>query len=435
MAQLLNFLVLITLFTTSQAAQIDPALLNQNVKKVTVVALLSPNCIASATVANIKTLSAACARAVARKTQLKNFRSLWISHAMAAEVSKTQLTALSANPSVTKIYFNHQFTFENSVVDYNNLYQPPYSFAQIHLDLVHASYPNLDGQNQTIGLIDTGVDGDHEELKGKVEKFFDAEKNQLTQSNDPAGHGTHVAGILTATSFGVAPQAKIVAAKMLNIESAIRAMQFMAEQKNIRVVNNSWGEQDLPDIEVYYRALNVWEKLNIIPVFSAGNAGPKENTLTHPKEHPSTIVVGSSNRDGTVSNTSSRGPGLFNGLFLPKPEIIAPGEKIISTLPGNRLGEWSGASMAAPLVTGTIALMLQINSDLTTQQIRQTLISTAQEYANGWQSDRGFGILDAFKAVSSTPVQPATPVTGTMLSLEQKDIFYFPGELQGTTWR
>lgn len=451
----MKFLVLIfTIIANSYgySAQIDPAIAFFEKQKVSVVVLLETTCLSTDFVVDsLKRQNHACALTIAKSVGVQSFRPLWISHAVALEVSKDQFEILSRHPWVKKIYFNHTFMFENSVSDFNSLFQFPYSFAQIRLDQVKQKYPNLDGTGQYIGVIDTGVDGNHPFLKNKIVKFFDSEKNRLTRTNDPAGHGTHVTGIMVANQFGVAPSAKVIAVKMLDIEGAIRAMQFMTEQKSIRVVNNSWGEQDLPDIEIYYRALNVWQNLGIIPVFSAGNTGPNPKTLTHPKEHPSTIVVGASNKDGSVATTSSRGPGEFQGTLLPKPELIAPGEKIVSTLPENRFGEWSGASMSAPLVAATAALMLQANPKLTSQEIRANLISSGQDFSSGWKADRGYGILDSLKAIElgrlSIPapaillplmmrgIWPETELEETESRQNRNDIFFFPSDLQGTTWR
>ncbi len=448
MSKLLITLMFYVVSELVLAAQIDPAALHAKTKKIPVIALLSPGCLTNtSSITSLRIGNRACARTLSQAINVKNFRPIWISHAVAFDISKEQIAELAKQAWVEKIYFNHVFAFENSVSDYNSVFKLPYSFAQIRREELRIRHPDLDGRNQVVGIIDTGVDASHDELKGKVLKFFDADKNLLTAANDLAGHGTHVAGILGAKSFGVAPAAQLIAAKMLSIESALRAMQFIAEQKDIRVVNNSWGEQQLPDIEIYYRALNVWESLSILPVFSAGNAGPNPETLTHPKEHPSTIVVGATNKDGTIANSSSRGPGKFNGVLVYKPELIAPGEKIVSTLPGNKFGEWSGASMAAPLVTGAAALMLQVNPHLNPQRIREILISSAQDFSGGWTPDRGYGMLDvtmavnmAAKEVKRSLISPLMlngffPEPEKEVKPTAKDIFYFPTELQGSTWK
>ncbi|OQW51879.1 MAG: hypothetical protein A4S09_09430 [Proteobacteria bacterium SG_bin7] len=446
---------LVTIFTViiansySYSAQVDPAVTYIKKKKISVVLLLESTCLSpNFTFDTLKEQNISCADQIAKSIHTKSVRPLWISHAVALEASKIQIQMLAKHPWVKKIYLNHNFIFENSASDSDSLGEFPYSFSQIRLDQVKQKYPDLDGSGQYIGVIDTGVDGNHTFLKNKIFKFFDSEKNRLTEANDPAGHGTHVTGILVANQFGVTPAAKVVAVKMLNVEGAIRAMQFMAEQKLVRVVNNSWGEQDLPDIEIYYRALNVWQNLGIVPIFSAGNTGPNPQTLTHPKEHPSTVVVGASNKDGSVAKTSSRGPGEFNGKLLPKPELIAPGEKIYSTLPDNRFGEWSGASMAAPLVTGTVALMLQVNPGLRCSEIRRNLISSAQDFQNGWKADRGYGILDSMRAIELSQIVISSPIKLMPMMMrgiwphaevennesKEVDMFYFPDELQGISW-
>ena len=456
MLMLLPLVLLI--LSIADAGLIDPALSTKTTPKQSVVLLLSPSCInlpsglsQDGIISALKEQNKQCALNIASDVGLysTDVRPLWISHAMGLTATEVQIKRLAQNPYVLKIYYNHKFRraegFAQSSIGEST--QSPYNLEQIGYNKLVSAFPSANGSGEIIGVIDTGVDATHTDLRKKVSCFFDADENKITSPQDRAGHGTHVAGLLVANKIGVAPQAKLVVAKMLNIESALRAMQFITEYKKIRVVNNSWGEQDLPDIEIYYRALNVWESLNIIPVFSAGNLGPKEKTISHPKEHPSVIVVGASTQDGTVAKYSSRGPVTFGNQNLQKPDLVAPGDKITSTLPENKYGEWSGTSMSAPLVAATIVLINQAAPLLPPKDIRNILISTATSPDNQWRPDSGFGILNTYAAIISSMKPLAnTPFSALSLSffspaaevelngISNTSFFEFPTELNGKSW-
>lgn len=443
---------------TSFAGLIDPTLNIQPKAKQNVVLLMSPECInlpssvsQDRAINLLKRQSKQCAQNIAAAIGVptSDIRPLWISHAVGLTVTDLQIKLLAQNPNVLKIYFNHSFSRTESLAQSagDTPEEAPYNLEQINYNKLKSQFPDVNGKGESIGLIDTGVDASHKDLRKKVTCFFDADENKLVTPQDRAGHGTHVAGLLVADKIGIAPQAKIVAAKMLNIESALRAMQFIAEYKKIKVVNNSWGEQDLPDIEIYYRAFNLWESLNIIPVFSAGNLGPKERSISHPKEHPSVIVVGATTAAGSVAKYSSRGPVSFANQDIQRPDLVAPGDKIISTLPENKYGVWSGTSMSAPLVSATIALMQQASPNLRPKDIRNLLIGTTTTTDHTWKPDRGYGILNTYSAVISAMSPTTNPPLSIMSfgffsppieidpnTLTNASFFEFPRELDGKNW-
>jgi subtilisin family serine protease len=287
-----------------------------------------------------------------------------------------------------------------------------------------------DGSGVVVGIIDTGVDVTHPDLansfRGGNNSWFDphGEHDFPVDAAGPAtGHGTHVAGIIvgresSGAPIGVAPGAQWIAARIWNdagdeaLSSDVHSIfqWFMdpdgdPETDDVPdVINNSWGFKlldtfpwCLPELQDDIRA---WREAGIIPVFSAGNLGPRFFSGESPGNYPETIAVGASNPFDTVALFSSRGPGNCDRRIFP--DIVAPGVTVCSSAPEGRYRYISGTSQAAPHVVGTIALMLSADPDLTMEEIELKLKITAQpvglfrpNFTSGW------GRVDALKAVSS----------------------------------
>lgn len=327
---------------------------------------------------------------------------MWITHGFSAKITKESLSELIKNREVKSIFLNESLVFDN-LLRAQPIEAPAQYFSEnIKLNILNAYYPEVTGAGIRVGVIDTGVDGDHDFLKGKIKLFYDSDRKVITIPTDYSGHGTHVTGIL----LQVAPECEIISVQIHDIKTAFQAMEYLTNPDgNIRtrdwplVVNNSWGLDKLPNIELYYRALRIWDKLGIIAVFSAGNKGHLKNAISSPKNFPSTIVVAATDENRNATMNSSRGPVIFKDRPLLKPEISAPGENIYSTLPGNIWGVWSGTSMAAPFVTATIALISQANPSLTPKQKREILIDSAFTRKYSWDPGLGYGELDILESV------------------------------------
>lgn len=348
----------------------------------------------------------------------------WINNSFSAKVDREGLKALSRMPGVKKIYHNASLRLELPAETEEAPQERglPYNFASTGLDRLIERYPDVDGRGVVIGAIDTGVDASHPALHGKVLKFFNGRENRYTEARDWGSHGTHVTGLLVGgdreNHLGTAPGAKVLmAASLVDIGTILRAMELMLDPDGDpntddapKVINNSWNSIPGADQEPFYRAISAWEAAGIAVVFSAGNSGPAPRTITPPKEHPATITVAGIDEQGVIAPRSSRGPVMYKEIELKKPELSAPGERIVSTVGGGKLGVKSGTSMAAPQVTGTIALMLQVNPALTPEQVKNILISTATS-VNGaeWSEAYGFGRLNALLAVEKAMASSIFP--------------------------
>ncbi|CAI8816255.1 subtilisin [Bacillus pseudomycoides] len=253
---------------------------------------------------------------------------------------------------------------------------------------------NLTGKNISIAILDTGVDMKHEDLNLRRSVTFIKGTNGYS---DESGHGTHIAGIIGAKDnklgvLGVAPAAQMYSLKVLDSEengkysNIIQAIEWCI-QNNIRIINMSFGGYQKSDaLEI---AINKAHEKNIILVSSAGNTGFfDEDTITYPAKYNNVISVGAINSQKERWFASSLGKKL---------DIMAPGEKILSTSPEQKYEIKSGTSMAAAYVTGCIALLLEKNPTITNTELETILKKTANPM--GIPFEYGNGILNLEKAI------------------------------------
>jgi serine protease AprX len=319
----------------------------------------------------------------------------------------------------------------------------------------------FDGAGVGVAIIDSGISPFHDDLtyrgsnpavpvvnNQRVTKFVDF-VNGNTNKYDDNGHGSHVAGIIAGNGWdtmgsraGIAPAAHVVSLKVLDrqgngyISNVIAALDWVVANKaayNIRVVNLSVGaavtESYLTDplTIAAKRAVDA----GVVVVTAAGNLGKNRVTgnlqfggITSPGNAPWVLTVGADSTNGTVTRTddvmadySSRGPTAQD--FNAKPDVVAPGTGIVSlAVPGSLLYlahptyllngsllsatkpymSLTGTSMASPMVTGTVALMIQANPNLTPNLAKAIIEYTAQDY--GYSSlIQGAGFLNTEGAV------------------------------------
>ena len=273
--------------------------------------------------------------------------------------------------------------------------------------------------------------------------------NGRTTPYDDWGHGTHVSGIVAGNGYdsfgireGIAPGAHIVSLKVLDangsgsISNVIAAIDYAIANKaqfNIRVLNLSLsaGVYESYETDPLTRAAKRAVDAGIVVVASAGNRGkaadgsPQYGAIGAPGNAPWVLTVGASStngtpirRDDTMANYSSRGPTMYD--FAAKPDLVAPGTGTISlSAPDSSMyteksgflsSGWlsvgykpyltlSGTSMAAPVVAGTVALMLHANPSLTPNMVKAILQYTAQVYPSYDFLTQGAGFLNARGAV------------------------------------
>jgi len=278
---------------------------------------------------------------------------------------------------------------------------------------------SVDGSGVVVGHLDTGVHGSHPDLKGKVILFKDFFYYDGEDPIDGQGHGTHTAGTIvggnaSGSHIGVAPSAKLIVGRIFNNQGSttdaviLRAMNWIADPDGDpstsdapRLVSNSWGGPKTTDEPggPLWDACQNWVDLGILPVFAAGNSGPAGKVGT-PGAFPHVLSVGSTNWFNWLSYFSSRGPVVWEGTEMIKPEIVAPGSSIYSAKDGGGWVKMSGTSMACPHVAGVAALMVQAYPAITNEQIVEIMKSTAKDLGDdGPDNKYGWGLVDCVKVV------------------------------------
>lgn len=363
----------------------------------------------------------------ANPNDMKVTNQFWINNSVAMDVTPSGLRALTQNPIVEKIYANRKVIYSRPMATGNSQVSREsadftYGLKDLGIEKLYSERPDIQGKGIIIGSIDTGIDGKHPALQGKIPVFYDGKLNKISEPVDTGSHGTHTAGTVLGgdregIKIGVAPSAKMYGAGALDdYDSMLKAMQFMldpdgnpATSDSPRLITNSWNCEGAPDLELFYRAITAWEAAGILPVFSAGNSGPNAQTITKPHEHPSVLAVGATGADFKIAKFSSRGPGMFQGKPTQKPDFTSPGAAVYSSVPGGKYQEMSGTSMACPHAAGTAALLFQVNPKFTPQNVREIMMKTLKFVdANGnaipqpvWNASYGFGRLDAYAAVKA----------------------------------
>jgi hypothetical protein len=300
---------------------------------------------------------------------------------------------------------------------------------------------NARGEGIVVGQSDSGVDGNHPAIakqyrgynSGDDYNWFDP-WDGTTSPNDENGHGTHTTGtILGANGIGIAPEAQWIGCVNLdrnlgNPALYLDCMQFMLAPfpqdgnpftdgdptKAAHVLNNSWG---CPEIEgcdpaALLPAADNLRNAGIFVVVSTGNDGPLCETVASPLSlYDSVFSVGAVDQFGNMADFSSRGPVTADDSGRVKPDIVAPGVDILSSLPNGTYGANSGTSMAGPHVAGVVALIWSAQPDLIgdINATEQLIIDTAQPYTGDtslgcFSGDMpsnayGYGVVDVYAAV------------------------------------
>ncbi len=345
----------------------------------------------------------------------------------------------------------------------------------------------FNGSGVGVAVIDSGIDqlpdlNSSDQSVSRVvysESFVSGDPS----TNDKYGHGTHVAGIAGGNGYtstaqyravyrGIAPNANIINLRVLDqngvgtdsaVISAIDRAIALQSTYNIRVLNLSLGRgiYESYALDPLDQAVEAAWNAGIVVVVAAGNSGRDNSLGTHgygtisvPGNDPYVITVGAANMHNqftqgalTVASYSSKGPTLIDHFV--KPDLIAPGNRVVSLLaPGSTIPtlypqfdicpstgcgpppnaasylRLSGTSMATPVVSGAVALLLQQNAGLTPDQVKARLMKTAYKgYAQygaaqdvvgnvySLQSDifaAGAGFLDIAAALANTDLAPST---------------------------
>lgn len=266
-----------------------------------------------------------------------------------------------------------------AVIDTGMDFKHPRLKNQVHANPGETGLDSLGRDKATNGIDDDG-NGFVDDALG-----YDFSRNAALRG-DNAEHGTHVSGIIASEHSdlvagptdhvqGVAPGAKILPLAFLNekgsglMSDAVTAIKYAVDQ-GARVINASWGgpvcSRTLRD------EIGRLETKGVFFVAAAGNSG---QDVDDAPEYPAALNLAAQITVGATGELNSMAD--FSNYGSKTVHIFAPGSNIVSTLPGGRVGELSGTSMAAPFISGSIALLMSAYPNATLAEIRQSLYNTA----------------------------------------------------------
>ncbi len=277
----------------------------------------------------------------------------------------------------------------------------------VDVNAVNAWNLTQGSQEVVIGVLDSGIDINHEDLKDNIVPGWDFVNDDDTVYDDPEIdlHGTQVAGIIAAEAnstgiTGVAPKVKIMPLKFINgavgyTSDAIAAIDF-AMQHGVKIINCSFGGSD------NNQALkDAMQNSGILFVCSAGNRGTDTGVSpVYPAafDISNIISVGAVDSKGVLANFSSYGENV---------DVVAPGVNILTTTSDNTYDYLNGTSAAAPFVTGTAALLKSYLPDISISQIAQRIKQNSVPGDNLEGIIAG-GRLDAYAALTDTKPEKDT---------------------------
>lgn len=360
-----------------------------------------------------------------------------------AKVSTKSLTKLGQQEGVLRYSISHpvgmtgDITKKIKIGDSNQLNHP------VKIENSYKKIANADGASQkgkgvTIAVLDSGIGLDSFSKASLNVVSSVAINSNATTSDDLYGHGTHVAGIINGKGIkvdgidanavtGIAPEANLINVKLGDDQGNVSEIDLLLglqwvytfkNDYNIKVVNLSISS-DTAESYINSPLSAAVEQLwlnGVTVVAAAGNDRINPNNINNsPANDPYIITVGAVDpNSNNEAKTSILAPWSKRGITaqgVHKPEVMAPGVDIISLLPekdailatqhpdaviDSNYFEMSGTSMAAPVVSGTIALMLQANPSLTPNDIKSILLATDVPYQTMTDTT---GIIDTKKAV------------------------------------
>ena len=239
-------------------------------------------------------------------------------------------------------------------------------------------FNGVTGENVTIAVIDTGIDINHREFRGRVVEGYDFVDDDRT-AEDGNGHGTHVAGTIAGARdgsgiTGVAYSANIMPIRVLgnsgsgSLANVIAGIRWAADN-NADVINLSLGGADYS--QAMFDAVQHASESGSVVVMAAGNSG--NSSPDYPAAHAISygIATGAVNQRREMASFSNRAGGHRMNY------VTAPGVNIYSSLPGGRYGRRSGTSMAAPHVAGIAGLLRSHDPSLTSSDIENLLTQSS----------------------------------------------------------
>lgn len=370
-----------------------------------------------------------------RASSATDVKNLWIINALAARVPVQSINSLAKAPQVASVRLDGTIRAPTAAVAEAST--PGWNLEAVGIPALWQH--GYTGQGVVVANMDTGVDGDHPDLRDKwrggANSWFDPYGEHPAPA-DRNGHGTQTMGVMvggdsSGTGIGLAPDAQWIAVKIFNdndvaLESAIHeGFQWLLDpdgdpdtQDPPDIVNNSWGYNAKAGqcvfADLFGVDIQVLKTAGIAVVVAAGNSGPNVDTSVSPANYASSLSVGAVDESLTVASFSSRGPSSCDGSLFPL--LAAPGKSITTSdlsLGGLPLyATLDGTSFAAPHVAGAMALLRSALSGIAVTEMESALEQSAQDgiYVPdpqdpnvlipmpGPDNNYGYGVMDAAAA-------------------------------------
>ena len=376
------------------------------------------------------------------QTQGIKYQSFYIANAIYIEATKSQIEFLASWHIIDAIVANSNFISPNTLTQENILKAQTLALQNTNantwgLDTIKA--PNLwqlgfQGQGVVIGGQDTGYEYLHPSIRQQYRGYNNGNYTHdynwhdaihaahpfNADNNNPCGfdalapcddntHGTHTMGTMVGNEspisnlkIGVAPQAQWIGCRNMErgwgtAQTYIECFEWFLAPTNLNnqapntdlaphIIANSWGCPpiegcDSTSIALMNIVVDNLVQAGIFVVVSAGNDGPDCNTIMHPATiYNSSFVVGASNENDAIAEFSSRGLVQVLDHVEMKPNVVAPGVNILSSIYGNWEASYQGTSMAGPHVAGAAALLISAKPSLAgqTDSLKLLLQNTAK---------------------------------------------------------
>jgi len=393
----------------------------------------------------------------------------WIDNVITADMTPSAIAEIASRPDVDEVLLLPQLKLVTPITsaDATGVAEPQAGaepgLRAIKADSVWAR--GFTGRGRLVASLDTGVDGKHELLSPKwrghngasvAESWYDPAYGDTvphTYSGLGASHGTQVMGIMVAVlrmgpsridTLGVCPDCQWISAGAIDVPcpnapnascgDPFAALQWIADPDGDPTtevdvpdaVANPWGVVENPAYgctEAFWNAIDNIEAAGAAMFFAAGNYDssiPYSNRTWNPGNRNTSEInsfaVGMVNANQPslpIDALSSRGPSGCDNVTI-KPEVVAPGVNIRTTIPNNSVTSNAyGTSFATPHVAAAAALLRQYNPNATVDQIKTALLQSARDLGPvGNDNDYGRGIIDLAAALRFLPAntQPSLDV-------------------------
>jgi subtilisin len=337
-------------------------------------------------------------------------------------VNANGLAALEADPQIEKVVKAPELSLIRPVEAHAAKLAAGTSWGIQRLKADRLWAAGFTGKGVLVGHLDTGVDATHPALSGAIGSFaeFDmaGDKVPNAKPSDSAEHGTHTAGTIVGRigpkgSFGMAPEAKLASAMVIEggqvIDRILAGMDWVIGE-GVRIMSMSLGLRGYtPAFQAIIDALRA---ANVLPVIAIGNEGP--NTSRSPGNYANVLSVGAIDANDQVAGFS--GSQQFDRPENPlAPSLVGPGVTVLSCVPGGQYKTMDGSSMATPHIAGLAALLLQAKPTATATDLEQAIVGSCTLPAGMPQARGSHGVPDAERAFAILTGSPL-PVTEAAVS-------------------